>query len=117
MASDLVWSIKNGDLEQVRNLISKNGVDIDHFIDGRPPLVYAADYGQTAVLEYLLTVGANVNSKDKFGITPLLAAIWEGHTKCVQLLLEKGASKNERAPDGTTYIDSTESNEIKALLA
>lgn len=28
-------------------------------------------------------------SKDKHGITAILAAIWEGHTDCVKLLLEK----------------------------
>ena len=26
---------------------------------------------------------------DKHGITPLLAAIYEGHTECVKILLEK----------------------------
>jgi len=26
--------------------------------------------------------------KDKHGITPILAAIWEGHTSCVELLLK-----------------------------
>lgn len=28
-------------------------------------------------------------SKDKHGITAILAAIWEGHKDCVKLLLEK----------------------------
>jgi len=30
-----------------------------------------------------------LQAKDKHGITALLAAIWEGHTDCVKLLLEK----------------------------
>lgn len=30
-----------------------------------------------------------LQSKDKHGITAILAAIWEGHTSCVKLLLEK----------------------------
>lgn len=29
--------------------------------------------------------------KDKHGITPILAAIWEGHTSCVEYLLKKVA--------------------------
>lgn len=75
-------------------------------IDGRPPILYAADYGQTDVIEYLISAGADVNviycssrlfllfdallfqSKDKHGITAILAAIWEGHKDCVKLLLE-----------------------------
>ena len=33
--------------------------------------------------------GANIDSADKHGISPLLAAIWEGHTSCVKFLVEK----------------------------
>ena len=71
-----------------------------------------------------------MNSADKHGISPLLAAIWEGHTSCVQFLLEKvrknteikmltclqGASKCGTAPDGSSYIEAAEKEEIKALL-
>lgn len=53
---------------------------------------------------------------DKHGITPILAAIWEGHINCVKELLKNGASKTGKAPDGTSYIDSAESAEIKQLL-
>ena len=30
-------------------------------------------------MEYLLSKGADVDSKDSYGITPLLAAVYEGH--------------------------------------
>lgn len=30
-------------------------------IDGRPPILYAADYGQTDVIKYLISAGADVN--------------------------------------------------------
>ena len=49
----------------------------------------AADYGQLEVLEYLAAKGADINAKDKHGISVILAAIWEGHTKCVKFLLAK----------------------------
>ena len=32
--------------------------------------------------------GAKVDATDKHGITPILAAIWEGHTTCVKYLLD-----------------------------
>lgn len=32
---------------------------------------------------------APVQAKDKYGISALLAAIWEGHTACVKLMVEK----------------------------
>jgi ankyrin repeat protein len=34
-----------------------------------------------------LQCGGNVNARDAHGITPLLAAIWEGHTDVVKILL------------------------------
>lgn len=53
---------------------------------------------------------------DKHGITPLLAAIWEGHTSCVRVLLEHGANKSGTTPDGQTYEAAAEKPEIKSLL-
>lgn len=58
-----------------------------------------------------------MNSLDKHGISCILAAIWEGHTNCVRLLIEKGASKCGKTPDGTSYLDAAEKQEIKAMLA
>lgn len=90
--------------------------NINEEINGRKCLHYAADYGQSEVLEFLLQKGAEVDSLDKHGITPILAAIWEGHTPCVRLLLEKGAKKVGKCPDGTSYIEAASSPEVKALL-
>ncbi|XP_043596537.1 myotrophin-like [Bombus pyrosoma] len=114
--SELVWGIKNGDLEQVRDIVEKKNIDVNEMIDGRTPLHYAADYGQSEVVRYLLEKGANANVTDKHGITALLAAIWEGHTNCVKLLLEKGARADGLTPNGTNYLDAAEKDEIKELL-
>lgn len=114
--SEFVWGIKNGDLEQVKDIVERKEIDVNKEIDGRPPIHYAADYGQRDVIKYLISKGADVNAKDKHGISALLAAVWEGHTDCVKLLLEQGASKDGSAPDGTSYVDAAEKEEIKQLL-
>ncbi|CAH1399971.1 myotrophin isoform X1 [Halyomorpha halys] len=114
--SELVWGIKNGDLEIVKDLVESKEIDINKEIDGRPPLHYAADFGQPHVIEYLVSKGADINAKDKHGISALLAAIWEGHTSCVRTLLDKGAEKIGSAPDGTNYLDCADKAEIKQLL-
>lgn len=54
---------------------------------------------------------------DKHGISPILAAVWEGHVDCVRILLENGANKNGTAPDGTSLLDAAEKQEIRDLLA
>ncbi|KAG7157709.1 myotrophin-like [Homarus americanus] len=114
--SEFVWGLKNGDLDQVMEAVEKKGTDVNIAIEGRPPLCLASDYGQLDIIKYLLQKGANVESTDKHGITALLAAIWEGHTQCVKVLLEAGADKNGTAPDGTSYLDAAEKDEIKELL-
>jgi len=114
--SDLAWAVKNGDLDQVKELVEGKGADVNQTIDGRLPLHYASDYGQLEVLQYLAEKGAKLNEMDKHGISPLLAAVWEGHTHCVKFLLDKGASKAGTAPDGTSYVEAAEKEEIKALL-
>jgi len=116
-SEELLWAIKNGDLVIVKDVVEKQNFDVNYEIASRSPLHYAADYGQTDVLDYLLSKGADVNTVDKHGITPILAAIWEGHTACVRLLLDKGATKTGKAPDGTSYVDAAEKPEIKQLLA
>lgn len=114
--ANLVWSIKNGELDRVQEDIELKQIDVNSEINGRYPLHYAADFGQVEVLSYLIKKGAKVDVEDKHGITPLLAAIWEGHTKCVQMLLEKGASKSGTTPDGIPYIEAAEKEDIKILL-
>jgi len=111
------WAAQNGDLEKVKATVSQAGFDIHADIGmGRQLIHCAADYGQALVLEYLLSAGANVNALDKHGITPLMNAVFEGHTACVKILLEKGADKSLKAPSGESIAESAEKDEIKQLL-
>ncbi|RNA20216.1 myotrophin [Brachionus plicatilis] len=111
-----IWSIKNGDLETISKYIDSNPKVINILIKGRTFLHYACDYGQKEIIEYLLNRGANINVQDKYNISPLLAAIWENHVSCVKLLLNKGANRSVKAPDGRSLIESTDNDEIKRLL-
>lgn len=112
------WAVKNGDLDIVKSTLKENPNSnlVKEAHRGRTPLQVAADYGQTDVLSFLIIQGADVNEADKHGISPLLAAIYEGHTECVQLLLEKGAKKDGKAPDGSSFLECAEKEEIKKLL-
>lgn len=117
MGEELLWGVKNGDLDKVRELVEKKGYSVNaELMNGRNPIHFAADYGQREVIDYLIGKGADMNLPDKHGITPLLAAIYEGHTDCVKLLLSKGANKDGKAPSGDSYKDAAESQEIKDLL-
>lgn len=41
-------------------------VNVNEEVDGRPLILYAADYGQADVIEYLISAGADVNVSTYF---------------------------------------------------
>lgn len=117
MAGEAKWAVQNGDLEKLQQHLAEPGFDINADVGmGRALIHCAADYGQCEVIELLLAKGANVNALDKHGITPLLNAIFEGHTKAVKVLIAKGADKTVKAPSGESALESAEKEEIKDLL-
>lgn len=112
MADEILWTVKNGDLDSLKALLK----DPNAVGKGRPLLVHAADYGQTEIVRFLISKGANVNQADTNDITPLLAAIWEDHLETVKVLLDNGADKKRKGPDGSSYCDAAESQEMKKLI-
>lgn len=57
-----------------------------------PPLYYAASYGLTTVVRYLIEAGVNLEvHAGRSGATPLNIAAFRGHYDVVKLLLEHGA--------------------------
>lgn len=58
---------------------------------GLSALHYAADYSGSAMCEFLISQGLDVNVKDNKGNTPLDAAIKDKKTKLVELLKKHGA--------------------------
>jgi len=89
---ELTMAVGHKDLAQVQSLLSK-GVDVNETDEGseQTPLMRAAQVGDVAITEILLTHGAKVNAQDDFGKTALLFAVEKGATSVVALLLERGA--------------------------
>eukprot|EP00099_Drosophila_melanogaster_P017377 NP_573347.1 uncharacterized protein Dmel_CG7423 [Drosophila melanogaster] len=114
---DIIWTIKNGVYDEVERIFLAGSLNVNDQMGVRFPLHYAADFGQLKLLEFFVRIGAEVDRKDKYGITPLLAAIWEGHTRCVEFLLRMGASRTERTPEGQSYAEAAEQEDIRRLLA
>ncbi|KAJ6002608.1 ankyrin repeat protein [Penicillium sp. IBT 35674x] len=60
---------------------------------GRTPLLWAASYGDEAVVQVLLEHGADIEAEDIIcGRTPLSWAVKNGHEAVVKLLLGKNSS-------------------------
>ncbi len=50
-------------------------------------LLSAAEKGELQKIQLLITAGADVNTTNDYGDTPLTLAAWGGHAECVRLLL------------------------------
>jgi len=93
-----------GDIEQVKLLISQ-GTDVNAKNEaGWTPLHCAARYGHTDVVEWLLARGANVRARDALGWTPLHRATGSGAKYVPEMLVAKGADVKAKDKLGNTVI-------------
>ncbi|XP_062915718.1 myotrophin isoform X2 [Mobula hypostoma] len=114
--TDVIWSVRNGELEEVKNFVAK-GADVNKIVvAGRKPIHFAADSGQLDVLEFLIHAGADINTPDANGFTALMSAVCEGHLDCVRLLLSKGADKTVKFPEGHSCSEVAATPEMKELF-
>ncbi|EGG20490.1 12 days embryo spinal ganglion cDNA [Cavenderia fasciculata] len=112
------WAVKNGDLSNVKTAVEADPKILNKLdANQRGPAHWAADFNQVEVLTYLISKKVNVDQKDKYGITPLLAAVYEGHVESVALLVKSGASVKTEGPDGRTAVEAAESEPIKKALS
>lgn len=65
----------------------------------------AANYGNEKMTKLLISHGANVDSKDESGRTPLHDAAERGHNDVAQVLVNNGAEVNKRNRDGETPLN------------
>ncbi|MDI3528062.1 MAG: hypothetical protein PWR03_2246 [Tenuifilum sp.] len=82
-------------------------------------LMVEADSGNIEKVRTLLNLGADPNTCDANGVTPLMFAIQSGNTDVVELLVENGADINAVPYDGNTALHaaiSTFNDTIAELL-
>lgn len=87
----------------VRANFNVNVVDAD----GTPALIYALRKGYTIVAKILLEGGADPNTRDKLGLSPLLLACGKptyGYRAIAELLIDRGALINVKDALGNTPL-------------
>jgi ankyrin repeat protein len=70
------------------------------------PLMWAAMYGNTASMTWLLKHGARVNMVDRRGFTPLFFALRSKVPAAATLLMDAGANVNAILADGTSVVQA-----------
>jgi len=101
---------RDGDLEQVKSLISR-GADINAMDDrlAGTPLHLAAYYAHHDVVEFLISKGADVNARNKWNRTAINEAVDKGHIEIAELLRKHGAKAE-------TFMRTEKTKSAKSLL-
>ena len=112
---ELLEATRRNDLNQVRNLIKKQEVNVNFMGENasRSPLHMASEYGYTEIVELLLENRAEVDIKNYLGNAPLHYTTSE---VVVKLLLDKGANVNAKNNFLTTPLHLVTSEAVAKLL-
>jgi uncharacterized protein len=96
---------RRGDLMVVQQLIAAdpelvNAVDAKGFT----PLILAAYNEQPAIVDFLLSNGADVDARDAAGNTALMGVCFKGYKEVAKKLMEAGADVNVRNSNGAPAL-------------
>ena len=110
---------KEGSLDRVKDVVEEE-VDVDGLLNpthgGYTPLYYATFFNRPEVVEYLLSKGSKLDTPDKNGSTPLMAAAQQGHEQIVRILISAGADPLLRTHLGETARDMIRRNSYSTTI-
>jgi ankyrin repeat protein len=82
-------------------LVRRYGAEIDEVFGGETPLIYAMRHQRASFAEWLLKQGANANSRDRRGLSPLHHAVRRRlRNSALKALLKSGADTGAVGMDG-----------------
>ena len=118
------YALRYGMVETCKKLMEKGATLSDQpDKQGQTLLHQACQSGKIELVDMVIGQFQEVNIENNWGQTPLLAAIYSGHDKVVQRLIDKGANVNaqlKRSGGNTPLMAAINSGRlpaIKALLA
>jgi len=102
-AADIHKAAQKGDMETVRSLV-ENNPDLVNAVDDskRTPLHYAVLSQNPALVEFLISKGADIKARELNGGIPLHFAAYGGNTAVVSILLQKGSDLHAKNNMGQT---------------
>lgn len=116
----LHWAAKLNKTSAVMELLRsfpESGILDASSSTGLRPLHFAANEGFSDILFMLLHAGADPNVVAKHSISPLRAAVQQGHINAVKILIWGGARMDLIATDGVSLIDVARLRENEDMLS
>ena len=102
----LVLAAANDNVSLVEYFVEKVGFEVDCIdSNGDSSLSFAASRGNTEIVVYLLSSGANINIQNHDGNTPLLQAVIKKHIHVIEYLLNHGAQSDLRNEENKNVFD------------
>lgn len=116
MSNDLLIAAKNGDVGEVKRLVS-TGADIEiRDANRRTPLMLATLANHVEVAKILIEKGANVNAQDHIKDSPFLYAGANGYLEIGKLCLTHGADfKVYNRYGGSALIPASEKGHVETV--
>jgi hypothetical protein len=106
-AREFLEAARDGKQRTVRRLLERRPSLLEWKDDpGYTALHYAASAGETAIVDFLLDEGADIDRGDESGQTPLHSAAIDNDTEMVEFLLERGADANAKNDRGETPLST-----------
>lgn len=120
--SGLKWSLSDicvsvGNLEMLKKLLNKS--EINEVNSAKQTLLYeavTAEKPSLEVIKYLVDNGADVNVKNKAGISIILMMVLDNKLDIVKILAESGQNIKGKDTRGLTLIDYPVTEEMKKYL-
>ena len=102
----LVYSILYNKKTVTKYLIEK-GADVNQYLNGKSPIMYAAEKGYKSKVSLLVSHNAEINALDANGNTALILAARHGKIKTTKYLVRNGAALNHTNQfDASAYDES-----------
>jgi ankyrin repeat protein len=103
-ATSVAAAARDGDIDQVRELITAGAAVNEPQGDGSTAALWAAYQSDPEMLQALIDAGADINAGNRLGVNPLLQAARTGDAPVIQVLLESGADLQAATREGETPL-------------
>ena len=106
-----------GSLKQLKKVIAQ-GANVNEVEEneGRTALMNGVLANKVENVSLLLSVGVDVNARDKYGRTALMEAAYWGNEEIVEKLLLAGADASIESNDGMTSLSFAKSNRNQKII-